>query len=82
MGNETGGLRIALVADLKYNDLHDVVQTGHYAYEGLDSYLYDPSLSFTQVIPFKQTPIPSDHMLSSRTVRSSIPCSSERTLIF
>ena len=79
MGNETGGLRIALVADLKYNDLRDVVQTGHYTYEGLDAYLYDCSLPFTQVAPFKRIPTSSAPTLSSSTVRSSTPCLSGRT---
>ena len=41
MGNETGGLQITLVADLKYNDLKGVVQSGKYEYPDLNEYLYD-----------------------------------------
>ena len=39
MGNETGGIQITLVADLKYNDLKGVVQTGQYEYPALNDYL-------------------------------------------
>ena len=41
MGNETGGIQITLVADLKYNDLKGVVQSGQYEYPALNDYLYD-----------------------------------------
>ena len=41
IGNETGGIQITLTADLKYNDLKDVVQTGMYTPPFLSTYLYE-----------------------------------------